>query len=182
MRISRQAQGRDKVRAHRARLRRRGLRPVQFWVPDVRAAGFPTEAQRQSGAVASPGSPARASDGTDVSPRRGEIWSVELGPYPSRTGHALVLQDDAFGGTPTVTICPVSDRAVDAPLLRPPIAYSAGNDRLVRAHLMIDRIGTISKTRLRERRGRVADEDLVRLNRAVLVFLGLAGRAMPEPA
>jgi hypothetical protein len=39
---------RDKVRAHRARLRRRGLRPIQLWVPDVRSATFVREAHRQS--------------------------------------------------------------------------------------------------------------------------------------
>lgn len=46
---------RDKVRAHRDRLRRRGLRPIQIWVPDVRAPAFAAEAHRQSLAVA--GSP-----------------------------------------------------------------------------------------------------------------------------
>ena len=39
---------RDKVRAHRARLRRRGLRPIQIWVPDVRSRRFTREARRQS--------------------------------------------------------------------------------------------------------------------------------------
>jgi hypothetical protein len=39
---------RDKVRAHRKRLRRRGLRPVQIWVPDVRSRTFAREAHRQS--------------------------------------------------------------------------------------------------------------------------------------
>ncbi len=43
---------RDKVRAHRARLRRQGLRPIQIWVPDVRSPGFRAEAHRQSLAVA----------------------------------------------------------------------------------------------------------------------------------
>jgi hypothetical protein len=43
---------RDKVRAHRARLRRRGLRPIQIWVPDVRSRTFAREAQRQSALVA----------------------------------------------------------------------------------------------------------------------------------
>jgi Protein of unknown function (DUF3018) len=43
---------RDKVRAHRQRLRRRGLRPIQIWVPDVRRRGFAEEARRQSLAVA----------------------------------------------------------------------------------------------------------------------------------
>ena len=43
---------RDKVRAHRARLRKRGLRPVQIWVPDVRSKAFAQAAHRQSLAVA----------------------------------------------------------------------------------------------------------------------------------
>ena len=43
---------RDKVRAHRRRLRRQGLRPIQFWVPDMGSAAFVKEAQRQSLAVA----------------------------------------------------------------------------------------------------------------------------------
>ncbi len=41
-----------RVRAHRARLRAQGLRPVQIWVPDVAAEGFAEEAHRQSRAVA----------------------------------------------------------------------------------------------------------------------------------
>lgn len=43
---------RDKVRAHRQRLRRQGLRPIQIWVPDVRAPSFKAKAHRQSLAVA----------------------------------------------------------------------------------------------------------------------------------
>ena len=43
---------RDRVRQHRERLRRQGLRPVQIWVPDVRAPEFVAEAHRQSVAVA----------------------------------------------------------------------------------------------------------------------------------
>lgn len=51
-RSSRSKSSRDKVRAHRARLRRQGLRPIQIWVPDVRSAAFAAEARRQSRAVA----------------------------------------------------------------------------------------------------------------------------------
>jgi hypothetical protein len=43
---------RDKVRAHRGRLRQQGLRPIQIWVPDVRSPAFKAEAHRQSLAVA----------------------------------------------------------------------------------------------------------------------------------
>ena len=46
----------EKVKDHRARLRKQGLRPVQFWLPDVRAPGFAEEARRQARAIAqSPG-------------------------------------------------------------------------------------------------------------------------------
>jgi hypothetical protein len=44
---------RDKVRAHRDRLRRQGLRPIQIWVPDTRSPAFKAEAHRQSLVVAS---------------------------------------------------------------------------------------------------------------------------------
>ena len=53
MRTTNQVKSRDKVRAHRERLRRRGLRPIQIWVPDVRSRAFAREAHRQSLAVAS---------------------------------------------------------------------------------------------------------------------------------
>ena len=43
---------RDKVRAHRKRLRQQGLRPIQIWVPDMRSPAFKKEAHRQSLAVA----------------------------------------------------------------------------------------------------------------------------------
>ena len=49
---SRSNSSRDKVRAHRKRLRQQGLRPIQIWVPDVRSSAFALQAHRQSLAVA----------------------------------------------------------------------------------------------------------------------------------
>ncbi len=43
---------RERVRAHRKRLRRQGLRPIQIWVPDVHSPAFVREARRQSLAAA----------------------------------------------------------------------------------------------------------------------------------
>jgi surfactin synthase thioesterase subunit len=43
---------RDRVRAHRDRLRKQGLRPIQIWVPDVTTPEFVAEAHRQSLVVA----------------------------------------------------------------------------------------------------------------------------------
>ena len=41
-----------KVRKHRDRLRALGLRPIQIWVPDVRAKAFRGQARKQSRMVA----------------------------------------------------------------------------------------------------------------------------------
>ncbi len=49
---ARKRSSRDKVRTYRERMRARGLRPIQIWVPDTRTAAFRTEAHRQSLAVA----------------------------------------------------------------------------------------------------------------------------------
>jgi hypothetical protein len=51
---------RDKVQAHRERLRAQGLRPIQIWVPDVRSPTFAAQASRQSRIVAA--SPHAAED------------------------------------------------------------------------------------------------------------------------
>ena len=50
--VSRPKPSQIKVREHRERLRGQGLRPIQIWVPDVRASAFRLEARRQSLAVA----------------------------------------------------------------------------------------------------------------------------------
>ena len=53
MGTARQARSsKEKVRAHRERLRQQGLRPLQVWVPDVRSPGFTRQARRQSLRVA----------------------------------------------------------------------------------------------------------------------------------
>jgi len=49
---TRSKSSRDKVRAHRERLRQQGLRPIQIWVPDMRSPTFVAEAHRQSLSVA----------------------------------------------------------------------------------------------------------------------------------
>ena len=49
---TRSESSRDKVRAHRKRLRQQGLRPIQIWVPDMRSPAFAAEAHRQSLLVA----------------------------------------------------------------------------------------------------------------------------------
>lgn len=108
--------------------------------------------------------------------RRGEIWTVAGGPdYAGKPRPAVVIQDDAFDATASVTICPFTTHVIDAPLMRLPIEPSDRNGLRATSHLMIDKITTVSKRKLEGRIGRLSDEDVVRMNRAVVVFLGLAG-------
>lgn len=108
--------------------------------------------------------------------RRGDIWTVSGGPdYASKPRPAVVLQDDAFGAAPSVTLCPFTTYLLDAPLVRLSIEPSDENGLQLPSQLMVDKVTTVSKAKLQKHIGRLSDQDLLRLNRAVLVFLGLAG-------
>ncbi len=108
--------------------------------------------------------------------KRGDVWTVAGGPgCAGKPRPAVILQDDAFGATASVTICPFATHVVDAPLMRLPIEPSPQNGLREASQLMIDKITTASRTKLEKRVGRLSDEDLFRINRAALVFLGLAG-------
>ena len=108
--------------------------------------------------------------------KRGDVWTVAGGPgYAGKPRPAVVLQDDAFDATASITICPFTSHAIDAPMMRLPVEPSERNGLRAASQLMIDKITTVSKGKLARRAGRLSDQDIVRVNRAVLVFLGLAG-------
>jgi mRNA interferase MazF len=108
--------------------------------------------------------------------KRGEIWTIAGGgDYTGKPRPAVIVQDDAFDATASVTVCAFTTDPTDAPLFR--IAIEPGEKNGLRApsRLMVDKLTTVSKERLGSRVGRLDDEDMVRLNRAILVFLGMAG-------
>lgn len=112
--------------------------------------------------------------------KRGELWTVGGGPeYLGKPRPAVILQDDRFEATSSVTVCAFTSDPTEAPLLRVLIEPSSINGLQVASRLMVDKITTISRTKVGARMGRLTEEDLVRLNRALMVFLGLAG-APPE--
>ena len=107
---------------------------------------------------------------------RGEIWTVSGGKdYAGKPRPAVVLQDDRFDMTDSVTVCAFTTDPTDAPLFRLPIEPTDGTGLRAVSRLMVDKITTVAKAKLGVRVGRLTDEDMVRLNRAVLVFLGMAG-------
>jgi len=76
--------------------------------------------------------------------------------------------------TGSVTVCAFTTDPTDAPLFRLPIEPSEGNGLRAVCRLMVDKITTVPRAKIGARVGRLADEDLVRLNRTVLVLLGIA--------
>lgn len=107
--------------------------------------------------------------------KRGEIWTVSGSKdYAGKPRPAVIVQDDRFAETASVTICAFTTDETEAPLFRLLVTPSETNGLRVPCRLMADKITTISKAKLGRRIGRLADEDIVRLNRAMLVFLGMA--------
>jgi mRNA interferase MazF len=108
--------------------------------------------------------------------KRGEVWTVAGGPdYAGKPRPVVIVQDDRFDATASVTICAFTSDATPAPLFRLRVAPTAQNGLKAVSFLMADKITTVAKTKLGAHVGRLDDEDVVRLNRAVMVFLGLAG-------
>ena len=110
--------------------------------------------------------------------RRGEIWTVAGGAdYAGKPRSAVVVQDDAFDATDSVTLCVFTTDPTDAPLFRLPVAPSDANGLQEPCRLMVDKLTTARRSKIGYRVGRLDVEDIVRLNRAILVFLGLASGA-----
>lgn len=116
--------------------------------------------------------------------RRGEIFTVAGGKdYAGKPRPAVIVQDDSFDGTDSITICAFTTDPTEAPLFRLAVAPNDENGLEAPSRVMVDKITTVSKTKIGVRVGRLGTEDLLRLDRAILVFLGLAGapRAKREP-
>ena len=108
--------------------------------------------------------------------RRGDIWTVSGGKdYAGKPRPVVVVQDDAFDATDSITICAFTTDPTEAPLLRLPVESTERNGLRSSSRLMVDKITTVPKSKVGARIGRLDDEDILRFNQAVLVFLGLAG-------
>jgi mRNA interferase MazF len=107
--------------------------------------------------------------------RRGEIWTAAGGSgYAGKPRPVVVIQDDRFDATDSVTICSFTTDPTEAPLIRLRVEPGDSGLREV-SSLMVDKITTVPRTRLGDLIGRLNDEDMMRLGRAMVVFLGLAG-------
>ena len=106
--------------------------------------------------------------------RRGEIWTVSAGrTYAGKPRPAVIVQDDRFDATASITICVFTSDETDAPLVRLLVEPSEQNGLQTQSWLMVDKITTVPKDKLGKRIGNLVPQDMTRLNQAMVVFLGV---------
>lgn len=108
--------------------------------------------------------------------KRGEVWTAAGGSaYTGKPRPIVVIQDDRFDATDSITVCAFTTDPTAAPLIRLAIEPTAANGLLERSSIMVDKITTVQRAKLAGPIGRLSDQDMVRIGRAIVVFLGLAG-------
>jgi len=107
--------------------------------------------------------------------RRGEIYiAAARGAYTDKPRPVVIIQDDRFESTASVTVCPLTTNPVEAPLARIAVQATATTGIDQSSQIMVDKVTTMPRDNVRDHLGRLTDADTVRLDRALLVFLGLA--------
>jgi mRNA interferase MazF len=108
--------------------------------------------------------------------KRGDIYiAAARGAYTGKPRPVVIVQDDRFDATASVTVCPLTTNPVEAPLSRIAIQPTATTGIEESSQVMVDKITTMPRANVRDRLGRLTDADLIRLDRALVVFVGLAG-------
>ena len=109
--------------------------------------------------------------------KRGEIWTASArADYAGKPRPILIIQDDSFDATASITVCGLTTNPLDAALTRLPIEPTPENGLVSPSRVMIDKVTTLPRAKLGGRIGALTAEDMTRVDRAMMVFLGLAGR------
>jgi mRNA interferase MazF len=107
--------------------------------------------------------------------KRGEIWTAAGGGgYAGKPRLVIILQDDRFAATHSVTVCGLTTTGVDAGFGRVPIRPTAQNGLTRDSWVMVDKIVTLRRNQLSRPIGCVAPHEMAEVNRALVVFLGLS--------
>ncbi len=108
--------------------------------------------------------------------RRGELWTAAAGQgYAGKPRPVLIIQDDRFDATDSITICPLTTTVADIPLLRIPLQPNTTNGLTTPSSIMIDKISTVHRSKLGQRIGKVSTTEMLQMERGLLVYLGMTG-------
>ncbi len=107
--------------------------------------------------------------------KRGDVVVVAMSGDYGKPRPALVVQADLFNQThASVTLVPVTSTIIDAPLFRITVAPSQSNRLRALSQLMIDKVTTVARARIGATIGRVEDDVLLQVSRALALWVGIA--------
>lgn len=106
---------------------------------------------------------------------RGELWTVSGGTYDQKPRPALIIQDDLFDSSESITLLPLTSRLTDAPLLRLTVEPGQLTGLEQESQIMVDKLTTVRRAHLGQRIGRIDSAAMVAVEQSLAVFLGLAG-------
>lgn len=107
--------------------------------------------------------------------KRGELVTVARQGDLGKPRPALVIQSDLFNEAhPSITLLPVTSEIRSAPLIRITVEPSDANGLREVSQIMIDKPVSVGRDRIGKPFGRIEDETLLRVNRALAVWVGLA--------
>ncbi len=95
--------------------------------------------------------------------------------YAGKPRPVVIVQDDRFNDVESVTFIAFTSNLMNSPLTRLNVEPSAINGLMKECQMMIDKVSTAPQTKLGKVIGNLSNEDVIRMNRALLVYLGLAG-------
>jgi mRNA interferase MazF len=107
--------------------------------------------------------------------QRGDVVAVadRSGDYTGKPRPAVIVQSDVFGTLDSVTICPLTSVASEAPVIRLPIDASTALSLERASWVAVDKITTVRRNRIGASLGRLSSAEMQRLNGAFAVFLGI---------
>jgi mRNA interferase MazF len=109
---------------------------------------------------------------------RGDVWTAAGGAaYTRKPRPVVVIQDDRFDATSSVTICPLTSDPEPLPLFRVTIEPADSNGLRARSFVMADKISTVQRANLARRIGRLNADEMSAVERAILIFLGFSGES-----
>lgn len=107
--------------------------------------------------------------------KRGDLVVVAMQGDYGKPRPALVVQADLFNDThASITVVPITSTIVDSPLFRVTVEPSRGNGLRLVSQLMVDKVTTVRRQRLGEPIGRLEEDVLLRVSRALALWFGIA--------
>jgi mRNA interferase MazF len=106
--------------------------------------------------------------------KRGDLVTVALSGHYGKPWPALVIQSNLFDSHPSITVLPITSEPRDTPLFRITLEPNKNNGLHSPSQIMIDKAHTVPREKLGGPFGKLNDEVMLAVNRALAVFLGFA--------